>query len=168
MKIRNVLIGSLLLVVVAGGMYFAYRRTVLPREHQQCEICGRGIHAGHEATLLMQDGKKIHACCPRCALHRVEHGFPKPVQMAVTDRISGREMRAQDAFYVEGSDELVCIPPSAAVPPRQPPVEYERAFDRCSPSLIAFKDEAAARDFAQVHGGRILSYGQAIESVRTQ
>jgi len=165
MKIRNVLIGSLLLVAVAGGMYFAYRRIVVPR--QQCDICGRGIHAGHEATLLMKDGTKLNACCPRCALHRLEHGLPEPAQVVVTDRATGQKIRAQDAVYVEGSAEISCLPESAT-PPREPGVGYDTVYDRCLPSLIAFKDEAAAREFAGAHGGRILSYGQALESVRRQ
>ena len=71
MKIRDVLVGLLLLAVVGGGSYFAYRRLVLPS--RQCDICGREIRSGHESTILLKSGSKLTACCPRCALHHEEH-----------------------------------------------------------------------------------------------
>jgi hypothetical protein len=74
-------------------------------------------------------------------------------------------MKIQNAFIVEGSDEMPCVPESAT-PPREPGIEYRRAYDRCVPSLMAFKEEGAARKFIAVHGGRLLSYGQVVESVR--
>ncbi len=163
MKIQNVLVGVLLLVVVGGGTYFAYRRVAVHSE--KCDMCGRMIHTGHEVTLLMKDGTRIRACCPRCALHRAEHGPGEASRILVTDRATGREILAQDAVYVEGSDEITCIPESET-PPRELGVEYKTVYDRCVPSLVAFKDEAAARQFMIAHGGRLLSYAQVVESVR--
>ncbi len=57
MKIQNALIGSLILAVVGEGSYLAYRRLVVSAG--QCDICGRTIHAGLEATILSKTGKAV-------------------------------------------------------------------------------------------------------------
>jgi hypothetical protein len=163
MKIRNIFIGFLFLVVVGGGSYFAYRRLVLPSN--QCDVCGREIHAGHESTVLLKAGKQIRTCCPRCALHHEQHNPGQVTGVLVADYTTGEKIKAQEAVYLEGSDEMTCMPVSAT-PPREPGVEYKVAYDRCVPSLLAFKEEAAARSFLAVHGGRILTYGQVLESVK--
>jgi len=163
MKVRNVLIGFLLLAVVGGVSYFAYRRLVLPSN--QCDVCGREIHAGHESIALLKTGKKLQTCCPRCALHHELHNPGQVTGVLVADRTTGEKIRAQDAVYVEGSDEISCMPASAT-PPRELGVEYKVAYDRCVPSLLAFREEAAARKFIADHGGRLLSYGQVLESVK--
>jgi nitrous oxide reductase accessory protein NosL len=84
--------------------------------------------------------------------------------LLVTDAAVGERIDAQRALYVEGSDENPCFTPAEASP-REPGVEYDRTFDRCLPSLIAFKEESAARTFQVAHGGRILTYAQALKSV---
>lgn len=163
MRVRDVFIGAVFLTVVAGATYFAYRRFVLPGN--QCDVCGREIHAGHESIVLMKTGKKLQACCPRCALHHERHHPGQVTGVLVADHRTGEKVRAQDAVYVEGSDEMPCMPESAT-PPRDPGVEYQMAYDRCVPSLLAFKEEVAARRFLAAHGGRLLSYGQVLESVK--
>ncbi len=163
MKLQNLLIGFLFLAIVGGGSYFAYRRLVLP--NRQCEVCGRGIQPGHESIVVLKDGKKLFTCCPRCALHH-ELNNPGHVQgVRVSDHITGEKIRAQEAVYVEGSNESSCIPETSA-PPREPGVAYTREYDRCIPSLVAFKDEKSANKFIAAHGGRLLSYRQVLESVK--
>ncbi len=163
MKIKNTLIGLALLLVVGGTGYYTYRRFVLPS--QQCGVCGRSIHAGHEATIQLKNGKQFQVCCPRCAMHHALHNPGQVAGVLVADHMTGEKLKAQDAVYVEGSDEMSCMPETAA-PPREPGVEYQATYDRCVPSLVAFKDEAAARKFLAVHGGRLLSYAQVVESVK--
>ncbi len=113
----------------------------------------------------MKTGKKLETCCPRCALHHERQHPGQVASVLVSDRATGGKIKAQDAVYVEGSDEMPCMPVSVT-PPREPGVEYQVAYDRCVPSLLAFRDEAAARRFLAVHGGRLMSYGQVLESVR--
>ncbi len=163
MKIKNTLIGLGLLLVVGGAGYYAYRRFVLPS--QQCGVCGRSLHPGHESTVLLKNGKQLPACCPRCAMHHELHNPGQVANVLVTDNATGQKVRAQDAVYVEGSDEISCMP-EGATPPREPGVEYKATYDRCVPSLVAFKEEAEARKFLSVHGGRLLFYAQVVESVR--
>lgn len=163
MKIRELFVGLLLLAVVGGGSYYAYRRLVAPG--RQCDVCGREIRAGHESMIFLKSGKTLEACCPRCALHHQEHNPGQVTEILVSDHTTGEKIRAQDATYVEGSDEMTCIPESSS-PPREPGVRFGRDYDRCLPSLVAFKEAEAARRFMVVHGGRLLSYEQALESVR--
>jgi hypothetical protein len=163
MGMRNLLVGFLLVGLVAAGGYFAYHYFVLPSH--QCEICGRAVHATHYSTVVLKDGRRIEACCPRCAMH-YEHNMPGQVaHLSVSDTASGRAIEAQRAVYVEGSDRELCMN-AAEDAPREPGVEFDRKFDRCLPSLIAFGDEAAAHEFQRQHGGRLLSFAQALESVR--
>lgn len=163
MRKRDVFIGALFLAVVAGATYFAYRRFVLPGN--QCGVCGREIHAGHASMLLLRTGKRLETCCPRCALHHDQHHPGQVTSVLVADHATGEKIGARDAVYVEGSDEMPCMPMSAT-PPREPGVEYKVAYDRCVPGLLAFRDEAAARRFLAAHGGRTLFYQQVLESVK--
>lgn len=163
MKIKNALVGLALLFIVGGVGYFTYRHFVLPS--QQCDLCGRAVHADHESTVVLKNGAKVHTCCPRCALHYELHKPEQVARLLVANRVTGEGIDAQKAFYVEGSDDYPCIQASET-PPREPGVEYDRTFDRCLPSLVAFKEESAARSFVTAHGGRLLTYEQAMESVK--
>ncbi len=163
MNIKNALVGLVFLAVVGGTAYFTNRHFV--QTSQQCSICGRAVHADHESTVELKDGTSIHACCPRCALHYELHESGRITRLLVDDRATGQRLDARKAWYVEGSDDRSCVPASE-MPPREPGVGYDRTYDRCLPSLVAFKDESAARQFVMAHSGRILTYEQAMESVR--
>jgi hypothetical protein len=163
MKIKNVLAGLALLVIVGGAGYFTYRRFVLPS--QQCDICGRAVHTEHESIVLLKDGAKVHTCCPRCALHYERQKPGQVDRILVADRAAGKGIDAQEAIYVEGSDDQPCVPISETSP-RELGAEYDRKFDRCLPSLVAFKEESTARYFVAAHGGRLLTYEQAVDSVK--
>ena len=163
MTIRNSLVGLALLLVVGGGGYLTYKRFVAPV--RQCELCGRAVHAEHEATVLLKDGSQVHACCPRCALHYELHKPDQVTRLLVADRPTGERIDAEKAYYVENSDDHSCVQASEA-PPREPGVEFARTFDRCLPSLVAFKEESAARSFVVAHGGQFLTYHQTVESVK--
>ena len=163
MKIKNALIGLALLLAVGGSGYYTYRHFVLPS--QQCDICGRAVHAEHDSIVQLKDGTRIHTCCTRCALHYEMHKAGQVARLMVADRATGERLDAPNAFYVEGSDDHSCVPASEASP-RELGVEYNRAFDRCLPSLVAFKQESDARSFVSSHGGKFLTYEQAVASVK--
>ncbi len=163
MKIKSALIGLALVLIVGGAGYYAYRHFVLPS--QQCDVCGRAVHSEHDSIVRLKDGTTVHNCCPRCAMHYEMHNADKVAGLIVADRDTGERINAQNAFYVEGSDDHSCIPASESAP-REPGVDYGRAYDRCLPSLVAFKQESDARSFASAHGGRVLTYEQATSSVK--
>ncbi len=163
MNIRNVLMGLLLLGFVGTTGYLTYHYLVLPTH--ECEICGRAVHAVHHATVEMKSGRRVQACCPRCAMHYRLNTPGKVMQVLVADNVTGRAIEAQKATYVEGSDVEPCMSASESVP-REPGVEYTLKYDRCLPSLLAFRDESEAREFQRQHGGHVLSFAEAEESVR--
>jgi hypothetical protein len=74
---------------------------------------------------------------------------------------------ATSAYYDEGGDVQYCTA-------RHPPVERGlhgvrmRVYDRCLPTLVAFNTRQEAQAYQQQHGGRILSYAQALAAVKEQ
>jgi hypothetical protein len=163
MNIKGFLVSFLLVGGVGAAGYMTYHYFVLPSH--QCEICGRPVHAAHYSSVVLKSGRHIEACCARCALH-YEHNLPGQIaRLQVADNASGKGIEARGAIYVEGSDVTMCTIAAESVP-REPGVEYDLKFDRCLPSLVAFREESDARDFQRMHGGRVLSFAQALESVK--
>ena len=163
MNVKNTLMGLALLVIVCGAGYYSYRKFILP--NQPCDLCGRAVHAEHDSVVRLRDGSSVHTCCPRCALH-YELQWPERVaRLTVSDRATGKKIDGRTAMYVEGSDDHSCLQVSDA-PPREPGIKYDRTFDRCLPSLVAFKDVQAAREFAAAQGGKVVTYAQAVASVK--
>ncbi len=163
MNVKGALVGLVLLLCVGGVGYYAYRHLVVA--NQECDICGRAVHSAHESTLLLKNGEKVHTCCTRCALHYNQNHPGQVADLLVMDHSNGSKVDASKAIYVEGSDVQECVPASET-PPREPGVEFERTYDRCVPSLIAFSDESAARDFMSHQGGHMLTYAEAVQSIK--
>jgi len=163
MNLKHVLVGLLLVGLVGALGFLAYHFVVLTPD--ACGICGRPAHAEHYSRVELRSGRGIRACCPRCALHYRMNMAGKIERVLVADNSSGRLIDARNAAYVEGSDLEPCTR-AAENAPREPGVDYAREFDRCLPSLIAFGDESAAREFQLRHGGHVFTYAQAEESVR--
>ena len=132
--------------------------TVCARRAETCWICQREVHDSVRTTLTLASGRSIVACCPRCALHYQEEPGNRVRETRVTDYSGGGLLPFAAAYLVEGSDETPCL--------RHHPVDGEGrtpmqvCYDRCMPSLIAFKDEKAARVFAADHGGTVYSPGR--------
>jgi hypothetical protein len=118
-----------------------------------------------KATVYLKRRVQIDTCCPRCALH-YEIGRPGEVaRVTVADGATGEVTNATQAIYIEGSDAEGCHPDMGSTP-REPGVGYDRTFDRCLPSLVAFKTETDAREFQKRYGGRVLDYAQALQNVK--
>jgi hypothetical protein len=124
---------------------------------ETCEVCGREIHPQVRAELILKDGHRVRACCPRCALHDREGKGAGVREIRVTDRGAGSLLPLERAWMVEGSDETPCLDRPPLSDPTSLPMHL--CYDRCVPSLIAFRDESAARAFALDHGGSIRPPG---------
>lgn len=126
---------------------------------EMCRICERETHLAVRSELHLEDGGTIKACCPRCALHFLQETDRTARSFEVSDYAGGGMLAVEAAFLIEGSDETPCLR-------HHPPILGEgRAplhvcYDRCRPSLIAFRDEAAARAFASAHGGTLHHPGR--------
>lgn len=151
MNSRTFFAASIAIALIVGaaiGMWYTLRA----RPPAFCEISGRVIHANMR-TVAEVGGKRLHACCARCAL-TLGSQTGKPVRiLKVTDYMSGGPVDASKAYFVDGSQVEVCSMPRVKVNEQHLP--YERVFDRCAPSLIAFAREEEAKAFIVQHGGSL-------------
>jgi hypothetical protein len=116
----------------------------------------------------MVNGHEMAACCPRCGMHaQVNQEQGKPGHAWATDVNTGESVVAESATYVEGGDVQYCTHGDQPVT-REPNGVSVRDYDRCLPTLAAFKTSQAAELYQHQHGGRVLTYEQALASVREQ
>ncbi len=161
--LKRYVIGVLLVLLVGSG-FFAIVRRAERTASVLCGVCSRPVHGGMGYHLVTARGSET-ACCPRCGMH-FQLQNPGGVRAAFArDFYSGSEIPAEKAFYVEGGDQQYCA--------HVQPVERKElhstaglAFDRCTPPLVAFAREADAVKYRTEHGGRLLTYSGAVESVR--
>jgi hypothetical protein len=163
MKLRNTLVTLLALAAILVTSYFAYRYETRPNPNV-CNICNRPVHTGM-AFLVETDGHAEHACCPRCGMHYVINHPGKVQKVWATDLNSGESIPAETTYYDEGGNIDYCAAHGEAVQ-RQPQGVSVRQFDRCLPTLVAFKTRAEAETYRKEHGGRVLNYAEAMRSVR--
>lgn len=124
------------------------------RRPEVCGVCQREVHESVRTTLTLSSGRNVVACCPRCALHYQKEPGHRVRAIRVTDYASGSTLAFSDAFLVEGSDETPCMRHhAAAADESKAPMQV--CYDRCMPSLIAFREAAAARSFVDDHGGTL-------------
>jgi hypothetical protein len=124
---------------------------------ESCWVCKREIHSQVRATLTLSDGKRVPACCPRCALHYQEEPGHAVRTITVTDYATGKTLPFDRAFFVEGSDETPCVHHPNVMDDTHMPMQA--CYDRCMPSLIAFGDDTQARAFLSDHGGTLYDPG---------
>ena len=124
---------------------------------EHCWVCQREIHSQVRATLTLADGKQVPACCPRCALHYREEPGNKVRRIQVTDYATGETLPLDRAYLVEGSDETPCLHHPPVVDEARAPMQV--CYDRCMPSLIAFKTSPEASAFLAEHGGELHAPG---------
>lgn len=127
------------------------------REPRLCEVCQRSIHAGIQATVLLESGRRVDACCPRCAMHYRDTSPDRAARIEVTDYDGGSSLPLEDAFLVEGSDQTPCLDHHPIADETRRPLRI--CYDRCMPSLIAFRSESKARAFIAEHGGTLAPPG---------
>ena len=80
---------------------------------------------------------------------------------------TGQKIPASEAYYDEGGDVQYCTHGESSVQ-RTPEGASVRGYDRCLPTLVAFKERAQAEAYQKIHGGRVLTYAEAVESARAQ
>jgi len=166
MKAKEYLVTGIALAVIAVVCVLTYRHETRPSSGL-CQVCQRGLHSGLTYRLEMANGTLEEVCCPRCGLHFVLN-HPGTVRQAwATDLTSGNRIPAQSAYYVEGGDVEYCQPQHGPVE-RGPQGMSVLAYDRCLPTLVAFRTEEDAAAYHRQHGGRVLTYDQALNGVRTQ
>lgn len=154
MRLRGLLFAALLAVLVGFTGYGAWR-LFEARHPATCQVCRRAIHAGAK-TVATVDGKREVFCCPACALAQARQSGARLRVLSLADFSSGKAIRPDEAWVVQGSDINPCHAPEVRFTPDKHPLE--RHFDRCQPSLLAFASEEAARAFVREHGGAAMPF----------
>ena len=165
MRVERFLITILALAAIAGASFSVYRWQA-SRSPALCQVCDRVIPKQTAYRLDTTDGS-IKACCPACAMHfLLQH--PGTVRESwASDFSSGRLIPAASAYFDEGGDAQYCTAHHPGME-RGPQGVSTRVFDRCLPTLVAFATRDDAERYRHQHGGRVLEYSQALESLRSQ
>jgi hypothetical protein len=135
------------------------------RRPELCGLCQRPIHTEVRTVVEFADGRRVAACCPRCALrvaegdrggaaNRPETARAGVRSISVTDHAGGGTLPIESAWLVDGSDETPCLRHHGPVTTGEG-TSLHACYDRCMPSLIAFRDGGAARAFVAEHGGTL-------------
>lgn len=125
-----------------------------------CQVCQRKIHPSVSFVLELRDGSRIQTCCPGCALYQQVQAKLKVKAAFAIDYISGKSLKAEEAIFVEDSDLNFCSQPAMLLTGSNLPLV--KVWDRCLPSLVAFKNHSDARQFQQKHGGWLASYEEIV------
>ena len=167
MKRRDLIVTLVALAAIGLTSFFAYRYEQRRDTVGVCPFCDRMVHPV-TAYRLTVDGHIVAACCPRCGMHvQVNRDKGKLGQAWATDVDTGENVPAESATYVEGGDVQYCTHGDPSVT-REPQGVTVRDYDRCLPTLVAFKTPQEAEAYQKEHGGRVLSYSQALARVREQ
>jgi hypothetical protein len=165
MRTKPVLITLAAIVAIVAGGLAVYRWQASQRP-ELCQMCERAIPKQTAFRMDTTHGT-VMACCPRCAMHHIAH-HPGLVRQAwATDLASGHMIPAQSAYYDEGGDVQYCTAHESPVE-RTPMGVQVRTYDRCLPTLVAFSTRNEAEAYRQQHGGRVVTYDQALKDVRQQ
>lgn len=150
-RTKNFLAALVLAAAVLTGA--AYWRSARP---SVCRICDRPACRAMRFGLRTRWGWPVGACCPRCAAIGMRND-PSLSAAYATDFATGKRTDAETAFYVEGSNAVLCHRPEA-FPGEVPGAVNYTVYDRCLPSVLAFREKPQAEQFMKEHGGRLISF----------
>jgi hypothetical protein len=125
-----------------------------------CQVCARAIHKDMRTVAFVGERREVF-CCPTCALSAGSQSHQAVRFVELSDFATGRPLGPAGAFAVEGSDTIPCVHTHAILDRDRQPAPAR--FDRCSPSIIAFADRAAADRFASEHGGSVDTFAHIAE-----
>jgi nitrous oxide reductase accessory protein NosL len=112
-----------------------------------CSLCGMYIDQYQKttATITTKDGVVKKTCGGADMLRLVADGGSADAfsSVIVHDWVSGKELAASEATYVIGSDVVPDM----------------------IPNIIAFADQDAAKAFIAEHGGKAITFSQALQAI---
>lgn len=148
-------LSAIFVVVVVAALGYAGFRTYRASQPEQCYACQRSIHA-HLRTIAMVNGRARTFCCPACALSEHEQER-KPIRITeLTAFLTGEKLSPAEAFIVKGSHVNMCAHARGLVDDQKRPADLH--YDRCSPSMLAFRQKGEATEFVRQHGGQVLPF----------
>ena len=142
-------------LLAGGGYYLTYQEDVL------CDLCGRHLHQEVSYKIHLSSGEVLYACCPRCGLN-AQKGKDDVVATEVADFTTSELFPAEEAYFVEGSRVQLCRHDESESGRDQTGILYTMVWDRCLPSLVAFRTHEEAEQFRGQNGGQIKTYAQLL------
>ena len=150
-----------LIGLLAGALLYAGWQTLDHPGHTACSVCGRAVHLASRVD-ADAGGESLTFCCAACAL-RAEDQQARPIRLTqVFDYSSGEALEPEAATAVVGSNVNVCMREHALMDARKE--AHDLHFDRCSPSVLAFKSREAAELFRTQNGGRVRPFSNLQDS----
>jgi hypothetical protein len=160
---RRILIAITVLAML-GAVIVGYR-VEHRREAAFCGFCHRALHANIQVVAEI-DGERRVVCCARCAITEANQE-KKPLHLlTVTDYTSGGKLNPKQAFYVDGSQKVLCL--DGATMFDETKHAYEKTYDRCFPGTYAFAHREEAEKFARENGGVVVQLDKLMQEVGSQ
>lgn len=157
------LVGLVVICVAALLGYFVWAGKIAGGK-PVCGVCKRVIHTETSFKIVQSDGSMKATCCPRCGLTAIIQNGGRATE--AVDFSSKKRIGAAEAIYLEGSDIMECCTDTGF---RADEGAYQKMeYDRCMPSLLAFARREDAETVRQKHGGQIISFEEARQSVVRQ
>jgi len=159
----GVFVGLVVICMVGLLGYFVWAGKIAGGQ-PVCAVCKRIIHTETSFKIARADGSVQATCCPRCGLAAVIQNGGRALD--AVDFTTKKRVGAAEAIYLEGSDIMECCTNTGF---RSDEGAYQKMkYDRCMPSLLAFARREDAEVVRQKHGGNILSFVEARQSVVRQ
>ena len=164
MNIRRIAITAALLILMGAGG-FKWYKTIATPVPVSCGYCLRPLHANVQVTSEIE-GKRAEACCPRCAITEANQEHKSVRLIIVHDYSTGKALKPEEAWYVEGSRVLACDHTAMRMDDMKD--MQDMTYDRCSPGTLTFATKQQAQDFTLANGGYAISFGQLMSEARFQ
>jgi hypothetical protein len=138
--LRSLLSQGLLLRIHGGAVTRVSARAATKNN---CSACGRRLLPHQGSEIRRAGGSLDLACCAACGLRQFSTK-PEGGQLLVGDKISGRMLLAEEAYFLVNSLASPC----------------------CKPSFLSFASESEASLFQAGFGGSIARLDEALEFIR--
>ncbi|MFN3395382.1 MAG: nitrous oxide reductase accessory protein NosL [Thermodesulfovibrionales bacterium] len=124
---------------------FSLWMSVFGEHREECAICGMWIdqYMSTRHVIILKDNTTTSFCSIACAARYLNENRQKVKNVKVADFLTDRLINAEKAYYLEGSD----------VPGVMSYI-----------SRIAFSTKTDAERFQRKHGGRLITFKQAVEN----
>ena len=156
---RSTVVGIALIVILAVFGLYAWA-TFQSRQASVCFVCSRPLHGG-SSVVAGVDGKSRRFCCAACALWAERQTGAEVEITRVSDYASGVALDPAGATFVVGSRVNYCLQQHSVFDSSRTGLDPKETgtleFDRCSPSVLAFKTPEAAIWFARREGGELTN-----------
>jgi hypothetical protein len=123
----------------------------------ECEMCRRPVHA-ESRTVASVNGREGSFCCLACALAAGQQGAKSLKVDWIADYESQAGLDPERAFLVRSSDVNPCAHRHSIIGASKRARDV--AYDRCSPSVLAFRSRTSAERFMARHGGALVTLAE--------